>query len=72
MLDKSHRFVRQARAALGRRLMHRALLGWGAVVEARCAAAHLAMRDHEICTLNKEARSFSAAPVVILWRSENL
>jgi hypothetical protein len=46
----------QAKAALARRLAQRVLRHWGGAVEARCAAAHLAMRDHEICTLNKEAR----------------
>jgi hypothetical protein len=44
----------QARAALARRLAQRVLQHWGGAVEARCAAAHLAMRDHEICALTKE------------------
>lgn len=48
----------QARAAMARRLMQRTLQHWGAAVEARCSAAHLSMRDHEICTLNKEVRQY--------------
>jgi hypothetical protein len=47
---------RQAKAALARRLVQRVLEHWGGAVEALCAAAHLAMRDHEMCALNKEAR----------------
>lgn len=61
--DRRSCLLKQARAALGRRLMQRALLSWGAVVETRCAAAHLAMRDHEICTLNKEIRKWEAGAV---------
>ena len=47
----------QAKAALARRLAQQVLQHWGGAVAARCAAAHLAMRDHEICALNKEARA---------------
>ena len=57
--DGGHRICAwsQAKAALARRLAQRVLQHWGGAVAARCAAAHLAMRDHEICALNKEARA---------------